>query len=815
MNERPLVSVCINCYNAAKTIRRTVESVLSQTYTALQVIVVDDCSTDDTLAVLHSFDDARLEIVPLPQNGHISHANNEALARVRGEYVAHLDADDVWYPDKIEKQLVFLQTHPDYDACFALADMIDENGNLLDDQRYRAENGSRAEIFYRLVTSGNYLCHCAMFAKKELIDRTGQHDLSLLYFHDYDYWLRMVEQGPIYILPDKLLACYLSAESNSHMSEEKMQAHINELARVTYNTVTRCDDAFFRETFMSRLRRPDLPPTPERTALEKAFLLLELFIYHPQNRALGLQYLAQLLCNERMVAVARRDFDFTLRDFYALSGSPVYHDAVAHDRHLAHIRHLENLYAEMHGQFCHSQAENAALREQLDVQNTRIQQLVAVQSENAVLHGELAKALAAHEDAARQVHQMATSKSWKLTAPLRLLNVARQVRRTFRHPRTKDGNPAACILAMYGYYAHNFGDDLFFDMLLRRYPDTVFTVYDADQYEAFFARYLNAYVYPRTDPRVQNIDAIGAKFRRAEAFEKLMLSHCDGVVHIGGSIYQQIGSWEEDLRLREKRIKRSRPFFSLSSNFGPYHTDSYRDHWHARFAKSRDVCFRDTYSRDLFADVAAVRYAPDLLFACPFPATKTVSGRLFLSIVHPLFCGTPFSTQQADAYVGAVAALATRWLESGRSVCLSSFCAFQHDEETVAAVLQQIPEALHTQLSVVNYDGSGDFEAVLRAIGESEYILATRFHAMLLGFVAGKKVLPVCYNQKMNYVLADLTFDGHVWNMDTLCAADTNDVIAALESQPVCDVSVPRAQAIAQFEKLDAFVQQHGGTVVP
>ncbi len=426
MNHQPLVSVCINAYNAAHTIHRTVESVLSQTYRSLQVIVVDDCSTDNTVEILRSFDDPRLEIVPLPVNGHISNANNEALARVRGEYVAHLDADDVWYPDKIEKQLAFLQAHPAYDACFCLAKMIDENGNRMEDHRYRAENGTRAEILYRMLTSGNYLCHCAMFAKKELMDRVGKHDLTLLYFHDYDYWLRMLMHGALYILPEELLDCHISAGSNSFPSEEKQQAHVNEMARVLYNTVIHCEETLFCETFASRLRKPALAPTAERIALEKAFLLLELFIYLPRNRALGLRYLSQLMSDKRYVDVARTDFDFTIHDYYALCATTVYHNATERESHLAEITHLREQYVHVHTAWHDTQTHANNLQEALNVQTVHCtqleEQLRQTQQANAVLTTELHKALAAHENAAAQLHAVTNSKAWKLTAPLRKLH---------------------------------------------------------------------------------------------------------------------------------------------------------------------------------------------------------------------------------------------------------------------------------------------------------------------------------------------------------------------------------------------------------
>ena len=131
MSEEKLVSVCINAYNSADVIAQTIESVLNQTYKNLQIIVVDDCSTDNTAEVVKSFDDERIELYSLPKNGNISNANNECLHRARGEYIAHLDSDDIWVADKIEKQVKFLEENPQYGACFSYAGFIDEHSNIL------------------------------------------------------------------------------------------------------------------------------------------------------------------------------------------------------------------------------------------------------------------------------------------------------------------------------------------------------------------------------------------------------------------------------------------------------------------------------------------------------------------------------------------------------------------------------------------------------------------------------------------------------------------------------------------------------------
>ncbi len=338
MNTTPLISVCINCYNAESTIAATLRSVLTQTYTNLQVIVVDDCSTDGTWDYLQTITDPRVECHRLAQNGHISNANNEALRHVRGELVAHLDADDVWYPDKLARQLAFLQEHEEYGACFTLAEMVDENGTPVEDHRFRAENRSQAALLHHFLTVGNYLCHSSMLARREVIDRVGEHDVTLLYFHDFDYWIRMTMVCGIYILPDKLLDYRLSTSSNSAMTKEKQMVHIYEFSRIIYQTVVGCPDALFLEAFADRLRLREHTHTHEQVELEKAFLLCELLIYHPRNRALGLRRLCELLADPLYVAVAADSFGFTVHDLYTLEQTTVYHDPLLAD----HAANLEN-----------------------------------------------------------------------------------------------------------------------------------------------------------------------------------------------------------------------------------------------------------------------------------------------------------------------------------------------------------------------------------------------------------------------------------------------------------------------------------------
>src|SRR5688572_18703489 len=121
----PRISVVVPAYNCAPYIRASVSSVLSQTFSDLEVIVVDDGSTDATIHELSTFSDPRLIVIRNPTNQGVSHATNTGVGRARGDYLAALAADDVWLPTKLERQVAHLESNPDLDASYTWIQHID------------------------------------------------------------------------------------------------------------------------------------------------------------------------------------------------------------------------------------------------------------------------------------------------------------------------------------------------------------------------------------------------------------------------------------------------------------------------------------------------------------------------------------------------------------------------------------------------------------------------------------------------------------------------------------------------------------------
>lgn len=125
-----LVSIIMPTYNCGKFIEETINSVINQTYTNWELIIVDDCSKDNTEEVVKKIKDKRIKYHKLKENSGAAVARTEAMKKAKGNYMAFLDSDDLWYPEKIEKQLKFMKDN-NYDFTCTAYEQIDEESNLL------------------------------------------------------------------------------------------------------------------------------------------------------------------------------------------------------------------------------------------------------------------------------------------------------------------------------------------------------------------------------------------------------------------------------------------------------------------------------------------------------------------------------------------------------------------------------------------------------------------------------------------------------------------------------------------------------------
>src|SRR5919199_14579 len=136
----PLISVIIPVFNGEKTIQKTIESVLTQTVTDFELLVINDGSQDGTLEIVERIQDVRIKVFSYPNAGP-STSRNRGISHATSEYISFIDADDLWTPDKLEAQLKALQENPKAAVAYSWTDYIDESSQLLKRGGYMTVNG--------------------------------------------------------------------------------------------------------------------------------------------------------------------------------------------------------------------------------------------------------------------------------------------------------------------------------------------------------------------------------------------------------------------------------------------------------------------------------------------------------------------------------------------------------------------------------------------------------------------------------------------------------------------------------------------------
>ncbi len=233
---QPLVSVIIPTYNRAHLIRAAVDSVLAQTYRNLEIIVVDDGSTDTTAAVLGALTDPRLQYVQQP-NGGRSQARNHALRHATGELISFLDSDDLYLPQKIEQQVNYLHNHPGVGMVYTSAHCINAAGDIMPGHYIASVSGLiyQSIAFFRPVT----ITLPTVMTYRAVLDAVGHFDETMHRFEDTDLWRRIAKAYRIDAMPE--FTCLLRTHDDNALANQDPAVIIEALDY--YAAKIMCDDA--------------------------------------------------------------------------------------------------------------------------------------------------------------------------------------------------------------------------------------------------------------------------------------------------------------------------------------------------------------------------------------------------------------------------------------------------------------------------------------------------------------------------------------------------------------------------------------------
>lgn len=198
----PEFSIIMAVFNGEKFIAQAIESVLNQTFADYEFLIINDGSTDSTEELVKAYSNPKIKIFTLPHLG-LAKALNSGLARSTGRLIARIDADDWWEPNKLEKQLNFLNAKPSYSFIASGRTCINAEGKKI------AESESDHDLDYARLKDKlgcfNVICHSSVVFKREILALTGYYAETIPYCEDYEYWVRILCNNKGYSLGQALV----------------------------------------------------------------------------------------------------------------------------------------------------------------------------------------------------------------------------------------------------------------------------------------------------------------------------------------------------------------------------------------------------------------------------------------------------------------------------------------------------------------------------------------------------------------------------------------------------------------------------------
>ena len=214
----PLVSIVLPMYNAAKYIKECVDSILAQTYSDFELLIIDDGSTDDSVKIVETYKDSRIRLI---RNSHDFIASlNKGIVESRGKYIARMDADDKMKPHRLEKQVEVMETMPEIVLCCSYMQRM--GGTDI----YNAGIKGRFPHFKSLLLVGNFISHPTTMMRKDYL-KTNELNYrnGYPYAEDYKLWTEIaLLGGGLYIVPEPLIDYRVSDSQVSRMHHNTQEA---------------------------------------------------------------------------------------------------------------------------------------------------------------------------------------------------------------------------------------------------------------------------------------------------------------------------------------------------------------------------------------------------------------------------------------------------------------------------------------------------------------------------------------------------------------------------------------------------------------
>jgi glycosyltransferase involved in cell wall biosynthesis len=210
----PKITVLMPVYNCELYIKEAVDSILNQTFSDFEFLIIDDASTDKTVSIVQTYNDPRIRLFEKPVNTGLTNSLNYGLSIAKGEYIARMDGDDISLPERFAKQVAFLDANPDVVLCGTALKIIGTGNSIIFPQK-------NEDIKLRLL-KGNCIAHpSVMLRNNKLKEFSFRYDPKTEPAEDYDLWVRLLEKGKLFNLQEELLNYRVHITQVSHKRQKE------------------------------------------------------------------------------------------------------------------------------------------------------------------------------------------------------------------------------------------------------------------------------------------------------------------------------------------------------------------------------------------------------------------------------------------------------------------------------------------------------------------------------------------------------------------------------------------------------------------
>lgn len=250
---KPVLSVIMPAFNAEDTIAAAVESVLQQTCSDFEFIIIDDSSSDGTAEVIGDFNDPRLLTVRNKKNLGVAASLSLGVARARGELLARMDADDLSRAARFEKQIAWLHEHPEVGLLGTAYELMDTQSRLFDSRVRPGDD----EYLQRELLKLNPICHGSVMMRRSLVQALGGYDGRFPHAEDYDLWLRCAEVTRLALLSEKLYMWRVTPRSVTQSARDVQESSAARARRLAWERRLSGRDRYGRAMNLRPRRRAE------------------------------------------------------------------------------------------------------------------------------------------------------------------------------------------------------------------------------------------------------------------------------------------------------------------------------------------------------------------------------------------------------------------------------------------------------------------------------------------------------------------------------------------------------------------------------